>query len=146
MSTRANIGLKKKDGTIEVVYSHSDGYPEYMGDNLLNNYTNKYCPENTNQIVKKLLALGDISFLDERLQDSRFYNSWRDEDTHSRTYESLEEYENHIKDGWIEYIYLWDEDQNKWIYSPVPYEELGKFDWRPLDTWKEYRTIMEDDE
>ena len=60
MSTRCCIGLKgaPRDGCSEVrsIYSHSDGYPSYVGKLLLENYDT---PEKVNQ----LLDLGDISLL-----------------------------------------------------------------------------------
>ena len=35
MSTRSSIGIKRKDGTIECIYCHSDGYLEYNGKLIL---------------------------------------------------------------------------------------------------------------
>ena len=31
MSTRSNISIKRKDGTYDKIYCHSDGYLEYNG-------------------------------------------------------------------------------------------------------------------
>ena len=41
MSTRSNIGILNKDGTIESIYCHLDGYPEGVGLELYNQYNNK---------------------------------------------------------------------------------------------------------
>ena len=30
MSTRSNISIKRKDGTYDKIYCHSDGYLEYI--------------------------------------------------------------------------------------------------------------------
>ena len=57
MSTRSRISWKKQDGTIESIYCHHDGYPEYVGKILVNNYDEKN--------LDKLMALGDLSVLGE---------------------------------------------------------------------------------
>jgi hypothetical protein len=121
MSTRANIGIKRKDGTIEVVYNHSDGYPSYLGNNLLDNYTNKDNPDQTRQMVEMILSLGDISFLDERLQDSRTYNAWRNEGTTKKVYKDIKEYCVALGDSWIEYVYLWDEEKELWLMGETDF-------------------------
>lgn len=123
MSTRANIGIKRKNGTIEVVYNHNDGYPSYLGDNLLDNYTNKDNPDQTRQMVEMILSLGDISFLEERLQDSRTYNAWRNEGTTKQVYKDIKEYAKKLTYSWIEYVYLFDEEDGNWYYFSVPFSE-----------------------
>lgn len=55
MSTRSAIGIKE-NGTIKAIYSHSDGYPGYVGK-LLQEY---YC---TPDQIKTLLSNGDLSIL-----------------------------------------------------------------------------------
>ena len=54
MSTRSRIGILNPNGTIESVYCHQNGYPEYTGYFLENFYTNT-------KLVKLLLSKGDIS-------------------------------------------------------------------------------------
>ena len=60
MSTRSSIAIKRKDGTIESVYCHSDGYLEYNGVMLNKFYKN---PEKINSLIN----LGDLSFLDRQV-------------------------------------------------------------------------------
>ena len=55
MSTRARIVKKLKDGKYIGIYHHNDGYPEYLGELLLNYY-------DTEDKVDKLISLGDMSF------------------------------------------------------------------------------------
>lgn len=57
MSTRSRISWKKQDGTIESIYCHHDGEPEYVGNILVNNYDEKN--------LSDLMALGDLSVLGE---------------------------------------------------------------------------------
>ena len=54
MSTRSRIGILYQDGTVESIYCHQDGYPEYTGYFLENFYT-------TTKLVELLLSKGDIS-------------------------------------------------------------------------------------
>ena len=54
MSTRSRIGILNQNGTVESVYCHQDGYPEYTGYFLENFYTDT-------KLVKLLLSKGDIS-------------------------------------------------------------------------------------
>ena len=54
MSTRSRIGILNQNGTVESVYCHQDGYPEYTGYFLENFYT-------STKLVKLLLSKGDIS-------------------------------------------------------------------------------------
>lgn len=56
MSTRALIAKVDHNGQTTVIYSHSDGYPEYVGKVLANYYTD---PDK----VDALMALGDVSIL-----------------------------------------------------------------------------------
>ena len=110
MSTRSTIGLLTEDGQIKSIYCHSDGYPSYMGELLKNNYA-------TREQIEKILAEGDCSFLDSTIETSRFYNSWRGEDTEAILWSN--------EDGWItwagsaglEFLYLFNGFQ--WIVREI---------------------------
>jgi hypothetical protein len=67
MSTRALIGEKTRD-KFRYIYSHSDGYPEYVGKMLKEYYIN---PEK----IKALLNLGDISLLDKEIGEKQDFNN-----------------------------------------------------------------------
>ena len=54
MSTRARIGLKLEDGSILSAYHHWDGYPEWLGVTLKEQY-------NTREKIAKLLDGGNMS-------------------------------------------------------------------------------------
>tara|TARA_R110002167_G_scaffold30937_3_gene102082 strand:+ start:1194 stop:1640 length:447 start_codon:yes stop_codon:yes gene_type:complete len=56
MSTRSRIGIVNSDKTVSSIYCHFDGYPEGVGQTLLDHFTTKHQ-------VQKLINLGDISFL-----------------------------------------------------------------------------------
>ena len=54
MSTRARIGILQKDLSVESVYHHWDGYPEWLGVTLQEHY-------NTYESVAKLIDGGNMS-------------------------------------------------------------------------------------
>ena len=86
MSTRSNIGIKRKNGNVEVVYCHNDGYLSYNGKMLLDNYQNL-------DKVNSLINLGDISSLKEDIESTFFYGRDRkEEDTDKRVYNNLTVY------------------------------------------------------
>ena len=57
MSTRARIGLRLAEDAILSVYHHWDGYPQWLGVHLRQNYRTK-------DQVAELLDGGDISCID----------------------------------------------------------------------------------
>ncbi len=54
MGTRSRIGIQLKDNSVLSVYCHYDGYPEFNGRVLRDNY-------NTIEKVKELIDGGDMS-------------------------------------------------------------------------------------
>lgn len=62
MATISNIGIEKKDGTIDFIYCHWDGYFNGVGSTLLKDYTTK-------EEVEKLILRGDCASLDEPYTD-----------------------------------------------------------------------------
>ena len=56
MATRSRIAIEDQDGTVRSIYCHWDGYPEYNGVVLKENYQ-------TQEKVEELIALGSISSL-----------------------------------------------------------------------------------
>lgn len=74
MSTRSMIGIENSDGSIQAIYCHSDGYVEYVGWMLYSRY-------NTEEKLKKLISLGDISSIGPRIGKKIDYDSyWRNSD------------------------------------------------------------------
>lgn len=56
MATRCRIAIEKEDGEVTSIYCHNDGYPDYVGKILLEDYTDR-------KKVEDLIDLGDISIL-----------------------------------------------------------------------------------
>lgn len=63
MSTRSVIAMKNPDQSVSGIYCHFDGYPRGVGETLLTCY-------NDEEKIKRLIALGDLSSLGERLEPS----------------------------------------------------------------------------
>lgn len=60
MGTTSAIGVKSKEGSIEAITCHFDGYPSHVGRLLLECYGDE-------KIAKELLALGSLSSLEEKI-------------------------------------------------------------------------------
>lgn len=124
MSTRSEIAIENKDESISSIYCHSDGYLEYNG-HILNNHYNSY------ELASSIINQNDCSSLGETIEDSRFYNTWRNEDTKSKKFDSeyhfMQEFGHNI---FAEYIYLFKDD--KWYVS-----ELKTID-NPQDNYINY--------
>ena len=60
MSTRSTIAIETKNGAVQQVYCHYDGYPSYVGRILLENYS-------TPEKLQSLIEQGSISSLDKSI-------------------------------------------------------------------------------
>ncbi len=71
MSTNARIGIENPDGTIDSIYCHFDAYDHYdIGAGyLLKTY---YLDESK---VRELIALGDISYLAEKIGEKHSFSN-----------------------------------------------------------------------
>ena len=121
MSTRSTIAMLKKDGSVEAIYCHSDGYLSYNGEMLFTEYTSA-------DKVKELVSFGDMSSLNTEVSppegqshsfDSRypgvcvFYGRDRGEDgVKTSCFDSLESYLK--SDFFQEYDYVFNEKKNSW--------------------------------
>lgn len=119
ISTRARIGILKKDGSIESIYCHHDGYLDGVGKILNDNY------QNYND-VKELIKLGNISGLgkkinsDNKKDETIAYHRNLGEDYKKNkpmVTKSFDEFQEILFDAWIGYIYLYDEQTNKWLWD-----------------------------
>lgn len=130
MATRSIIAMKNEDGTITAVYCHRDGYPDYNGRMLVENY-------NTKEKVQELINLGDLSVIRERVKPNKnelhtfdspiadvtvAYYRDRGEDWEyikPRKVNNISELESLANGCWADYIYLFEGE--KWYI--VDYEE-----------------------
>jgi hypothetical protein len=122
MATRSNIGIVNSDGSVTGIYCHWDGYPEHNGKLLLNHYNNT-------AIVYELMDLGNLSYLDEKL-DTDLPHSFNkpvdgvcvaygrdrgEKNVNSKKFISEVEYK--MNDKGVDYQYLF--NNGKWYYRNV---------------------------
>ena len=124
MGTRSLIGVVRDEGKIEYIYSHWDGYPDFVGNRLKKYYTE---PEK----IDALIALGDISILGREIGEKVDFDTFsRDEHrrdqclaygrdrgetgTESRLADSIEAWKDGAKNSWAEYLYLWGSEPDRW--------------------------------
>ena len=117
MSTRSYICKKMEDGNIIGIYCHHDGYISNNGRILFENY-------NTPDKVDELLALGDLSCLGEKINPQCREHSIHNQEpgvcvAYGRDAEcddtkaKLIDLDNERLYPWIEYIYLYENDNWK---------------------------------
>lgn len=129
MGTRSRIGMLKKDGSVESIYCHYDGYLEGVGRILADHYR-------TEEKVVELLNLGNISCLgtttqykdydklsyseytslpiEERQRYTKDYYRWRKEPIKKKISYNEKEYKYELGKMGEEYLYLYKE--GKWYY------------------------------
>ena len=113
MATRSRIGLQLADGAILSVYHHRDGYPQWLGVMLRENYS-------TREKIAELIDGGDISCLASDTDWDRkecephvlYYNA-RGENTEPRLDLNVDDY---FADG-EEYAYIFTLDHTWECYE-----------------------------
>ena len=111
MATRSMIYKEQQDGTLKGIYCHWDGYLEHNGAILLEHYSE---PDK----LEKLLALGDISSLNEELEGTKdkigtiAYHRDFGEGLNPNDIITLEEQTQgeHLFDKGVDYIYIQDKN------------------------------------
>lgn len=130
MSTRSNIGIINADGSVTSIYVHFDGCPSHNGRILLNHW-------NTEDKVRDLLKLGDLSILGEVIGEKHnfdahdFTTKWcraygRDrgeKGTKARKHKTVKEACSSFDN---DYAYLFDPTENRWSFREYdgPFEPL----------------------
>ena len=128
MATRSNIGILNPDGTVDYIYCHFDGYLEHNGQILQEHY-------NTENRVKQLLALGDLSVLGESIGEKQDFNNrvkgtclaYGRDRGESNTQASTYSYEQYTTDNLEEYVYLFTPEKGWQVRSyGTRYWEIGR--------------------
>ena len=121
MATRSRIGIELKDGSILSVYSHWDGYPEWMGRILKTHY-------NTRQQVAELIDGGDMSSAwtncgwnnETRPESGPMYYSERGENCPPRHNANLQEY---LTQDAEEFAYVYTRSEGWLCYDTCEWHE-----------------------
>lgn len=98
MATRSTIWIKNEDGSSDGIYCHHDGYPDYVGMILKDNY-------DTDEKIRELISLGGISSLAPTVEETapQSYHIWRGEPKDIFHVSKS----NDIKQYFQEYNYMW---------------------------------------
>ena len=113
MATRSRIGILENDGSVTSIYCHWNGYISHNGRILREHYK-------TEEKVRELISLGDLSSLGEKIgtkhdfndrpdKECNFYGRDRGETDVGSRNTSLEEFANQE-----EYHYLFDPKTGTW--------------------------------
>lgn len=111
MATRSLIGRIREDKSVQVIYCHWDGYPEFVGLQLALNYTNTL-------IIQELLDLGDRSSLTGAPTADRTYAVTQNAEIKPTIYANMDEFKAADKSG-ADYVYIWD---NGWEIFKADYD------------------------
>jgi len=103
MATRSYIGIKNLDETVNFIYCHWDGYPNYNGVILKEHYQ-------TIEQTNELLDLGDLSVLAENTDKCVAYG--RDKGETDVAKQVAIPLNDIITDWTVDYVYVF--DNNKW--------------------------------
>lgn len=136
MSTRSLIGIKNKNNSINYIYCHHDGYVTYVGKKLIDFYKDE-------KTIRQLLDLGDLSSLGNTPEANE--NAWKgyfthqdpnlciayrtrgDKDVDFKTCAGFSKYIEAGNDHGVDYLYLFDTKENKWIYVDILTREKFSF-------------------
>ena len=137
MGTRSRIGILRKDGSIESIYCNWDGYLEHVGNLLNNNYSNP-------KKIEELIKLGDILSLKEKINPDNnnkddvtvayhrdLKENWKY--TKPLIHNNIDDFCKSLNNPIIEYIYLYDENKEKWLWDNVMYK-IDETELKDLDT------------
>lgn len=137
MSTRSMIGICDTQGKVRAIYCHCDGYPSYNGRILIEHY-------NTRDRVEKLIALGNISSLAEKLEPDPekprnsqkvvfAYARDNGEDLEIAEFDSVRKFllEN-SENVWIEWCYLFDTNIGQWYVADMNFTANSKIKLKRL--------------
>ena len=97
MGTRSRVGVMHGN-VCKSVYCHYDGYLEYTGKLLLENYTSS--------LANQLVARGDNSGVQKTLEDMNFYSDRGETDVSWQVAHTFEEFLEQVDNCGGEYYYI----------------------------------------
>lgn len=142
MATRSYIGVRNSDDTVDYIYCHYDGYPGHNGMILSNHYTSL-------DKVKELLALGDLSILGPEIGEKQDFNDRSTQNSNwclaygrdrgeNRVGVKNDRFENVIKDGGVDYVYIFDGDYWECYDTYAPEKVINLYNKTVEDKYSTY--------
>ena len=130
MSTRSMIAMQDGDGACYAIYCHFDGYVSHMGKMLTTYF-------NDDESAAELINNGELRSIDISAKDeNKVVLEHFEEDFEKREieyYDTEVDMLNAFKDSDREYLYLWDDSIETWLYRRNIYTINGfESEWKPV--------------
>lgn len=123
MGTRSYIAIANPSGGYTAIYCHWDGYPDYMGAMLRDNYASKSKSRalvnlgDCSAIKPNLAAVGPHSFDNPAENVTLAYGRDRKEGgCKARKFETIKQLAESAADAWAQFIYIFDGKRWHWNY------------------------------
>ncbi len=121
MGTRSYIAIANPSGGYSAIYCHWDGYPDYMGVMLRDNYSSKSKSRalinlgDCSSIKRNLAAVGLHNFDNPAVDVTLAYGRDRGEPaTKAIRFETIKDLAQYAADAWAQYIYIFDGKRWHW--------------------------------
>ena len=127
MSTRSMIAIQDADGACYAIYCHFDGYVSHMGKMLTTYF-------NSDEKAADLVNEGEVRAI-EISAENKVVLEYFNADFEKREieyYDTVVDMLNAFQNSDREYIYLWDDEAEAWIYRNIRWTDNGKL----LTEWK----------
>lgn len=132
MSTRSMIAVQDADGACYAIYCHFDGYVSHMGKMLTTYF-------NDDESVADLIINGELRSIDISSEDeNKVILEHFEADFDKREieyYDTIVDMLNAFQKSDREYLYIWDDDIETWLYRKNIYTSNGKMvepEWKPV--------------
>lgn len=130
MSTRSMIAIQDADGACYAVYCHFDGYVSHIGKMLTTYF-------NDDEKAADLVNEGELRAIDISAENKVILEHF-EEDFEKREieyYDTVVDMLNAFQNSDREYLYIWDDVIETWLYRKNIYTNNGKMvepEWKPV--------------
>ena len=132
MSTRSMIAIQDADGSCYAIYCHFDGYVSHMGKMLTTYF-------NDDEKAAELINNGELRSIDISSEDENvIVREHFEQDFDKREieyYDTVVDMLNAFQNSDREYLYIWDDVIETWLYRKNIYTNNGKMlesEWKPV--------------
>ena len=130
MSTRSMIAVQDADGACYAVYCHFDGYVSHMG-RMLTTYFN------SDEKAADLVNEGELRAIDISAENEVVLEHFEAdfEKREIEYYDTVVDMLNAFQNSDREYLYIWDDVIETWLYRKNIYTSNGKMvepEWSPV--------------
>lgn len=130
MSTRSMIAVQDADGACYAIYCHFDGYVSHIGKMLTTYF-------NDDESAADLINNGQLRSIDVSAENEVVLEHF-EEDFEKREieyYDTIVDMLNAFQKSDRDYLYIWDDVAEMWLYRKNTYTSNGKMvepEWKPV--------------